>query len=128
MKGAFLVAEDPQLFIKVRDALVKVGASTATDGAVVQIRDERGNLLTVFRDIPSSTEWEWRQGPFDVQAIGRLPDFEAATACWIECRSERAFSAMVRHIAEQLPEPAWVVDGEGALWLAAELDPERLRL
>jgi len=127
VKGAFLVAEDADLYRNVRDALVRVGA-VATDDDVVQFRDELGNLLTVFGRVPMSTDWEWREGPLTIHGTIPLPSLERATACWLECRSERAFAVIVRQLATELAGPAWVIDGDGGLWLASKVDPDRLKL
>jgi hypothetical protein len=87
-----------------------------------------GNLFTIFREIPGETVWEWREGPHYTEELAELPDFERATAYWVECGSERTFSALIDYLAAQLPWPAWVLDGAGTVWGAGEVDPCRLQL
>ena len=127
MKGAFLISEDPGIFGKVRDALVRAGA-IATDDDVVQLRDEQGNLVTVFGRIPPGTEWEWQEGPFTLHGQVAAPGMERATACWIESRSERAVSVIVHKLAAEIGSPTWLLDSASVLWPASDIDAELLRL
>jgi len=127
MKGAFLVSDDSELYEEVRDALLRSGAAAAA-GDVVQLRDEKGNLLTVYGQLPSATEWEWREGSITRRSASDAPNMATATACWVECRSEEAFSLIVRRLAHELSHPLWVLDGDGVLWPADEIDPAQVRL
>lgn len=127
MKGAFVVSSDMHVFDEARDALVRIGAK-ATEDDVVQLQDELGRLFTIYRSIDPSTDWEWREGPFISRADVEPPDMTKATACWVECRWEDLFASVMRRLAEALSTTAWVLDGDGVLWPASEVDPREVRL
>lgn len=125
MKGAFLAADDASLFSRVRVLLVRLGAQVAGDGAVVQLVLDSGGLFTVFRDVPSL---EWRSGTLMTPDGSRVPDLHRANACWIECRSESAFAALAHNIAQPLTSAAWVIDTDGVVWPASDVDPAHMKL
>jgi len=126
MKGAFVLAEDPNLYEDMRRTLVAFGARTAPD-RTTQLTD--GDcLFTVFGIVGPESEADLREAPTHIH--GDASDFDqlSATACWVECRSEAVFVKWVRIVAEQRANPTWVLDGDGALWAADALDPTRLVL
>jgi hypothetical protein len=127
MKGAFLVSEDTNLASLVLAAMEGVGAEVAPDG-VAQIRDDEGRLFTVFAHPDPASDWEWRSGSVTPTDDGLQPDLATASACWIECRWEVLFADLVRTLARALPGDSWVLDGDGVLWSAADVDPTRVRL
>jgi hypothetical protein len=54
-----------------------------------------------------------------------MPDLGLVAACCIECRREAWFVALVGRVAVGLHGPAWVLDSDGALWAADDIDPSR---
>jgi hypothetical protein len=46
----------------------------------------------------------------------------------IECRGEFQFATLVKAIAEASAEDMWVVDGDGVVWRASEVDVTLIRL
>lgn len=127
MKGAFLVSEEPNLADLVLAALRAAGAEVTLDG-VAQLHDQQSRLFTVFAHPDPDSDWEWRQGPARPAREGPRPDLEMSSACWIECRWEQTFTAQVRALALALPAASWVLDGDGVLWPAEDVDPARVRL
>jgi hypothetical protein len=129
VKGAFLISDDSNLFRDARAVLLKLGAKSSDDsGGVAQLRDEAGRLFTIFGRIPAESEWEVREGPFEVGSGSGIPDMATVTACAIECRWEDLFATVVGRIAAQLPGPCWDLAGNGVVWAADSLDSERLHL
>jgi hypothetical protein len=129
MKGAFLLSEDPNLFEHVANLLRARGAAySSEDGGVVQMSDEGGRLLTVFGEVPEETAWEYRSDPDEVAPGVAVPDLERVTACAVECRDETWFVAVMAALARELEQPSWVLDGDGMLWGAGQIDVNRLRL
>jgi hypothetical protein len=57
-----------------------------------------------------------------------VPDLSHVGACSIECRWEDWFVALVDDIAATLDRDSWVLDTNGVLWAARDIDPTRLRL
>jgi hypothetical protein len=128
VKGAFLLSEDRQLFAELCDVLVRIGAEYTADDDVLQLRDDRGRLLTVIGRVEPEFEWEFRQGPFTLEGNAWLPDMSSVTACIVECRWEDLFASVVARIASELEAMLWVLDSNGHLWLASEVDPARISL
>lgn len=129
MKGAFLLSESQSLFSDACAALVRRGATYAEgDGGVAQYRDAEGRLFTLFGTVDPEFDWEFREGPFSLAGQAVMPDMSTVTACSVECRWEELFAVVVKAIASELTTPAWVLDGDGVLWLASEVDPKRIRL
>src|SRR3954468_23911850 len=123
MKGAFLLSEDADLFDHVADVLRRRGASyTDGDGGVVQLVDEAGHLLTVFGCVPVEAAWEYQAEPDSIAPGVSAPSPERLTACAVECRIETWFIAVMADLAEALEEPTWVLDANGTLWAAGEID------
>jgi hypothetical protein len=126
MKGAFLVSANTQLFDVVRGVLVDLGGTYYPEDGGVQLRDELGNLFTVFGN--AEPAYESRDGPL-VGAPGiRLPDMRNTIGLAVECRNERHFAILVKAIAQASANAVWVVDGDGVVWPALEVDAARVRL
>jgi hypothetical protein len=131
VKSAFLLSDDPTLFGQVVAALHDVSPEQVEASAqfVAQIRDDADRLFTVYSDVSPGCEWEYREGPFVLAYPEmRLPDFASVTACVIECRWEDLFVAHVRRIADRLSQPAWVLDSDGVVWPADNVNPHRVLL
>lgn len=127
MKGAFLVAINLHLEAEVRAALQKMGAKFSDEGDVCQLRDDRGRLFTVFVTLESEISWDWQDEPI-IMKVGEKPNMLATTACWIECRWEDLFVRLVETIAAELTTTAWVLDSDGVLWPALQIDQGELLL
>lgn len=126
MKGAFLVSASTQLFDVVRRVLVGLGGTYYPEDDAVQLRDELGNLFTVFDN--AEPAYEYRDGPL-VGAPGfQLPDLHDKIGLAVECRNERHFAMLVKAIAEASDSAVCVVDGDGVVWPAMEVDAARVRL
>jgi hypothetical protein len=127
MKGAFLVAPDSGLFGTAKRVLISLGGQASTDDSVIQLRDETGGLFTVYR-VPPGSEWEFKTGPLSSATGADIPDLTSMNGLAIECRSEFQFSAIVKAIAEASAVSMWVVDGDGVVWGACEVDASLVRL
>lgn len=127
MKGAFVLANDPELYEQIERVLIGFGARTASD-RIAQIEDDSGYLFTVFGDVGPESEADLRAAPIRVRGDVSGLDQATATACWVECRSEDVFVQWVRMVAAQRMNPLWVLDGDGAMWNVEALDPAELRL
>ncbi|MFE0642644.1 hypothetical protein ACFW2Y_13665 [Streptomyces sp. NPDC058877] len=125
MKGAYLISTSTDLFDKIHSILLEVGAKAAAD--VVQLDDGQGHLFTVYEADPS-LDWDWREGPFSLRREVQMPDLAGAVACMVECRWEAMFARVVQHISAHLPQTAWVLDGNGVLWDASDVDPSEVCL
>ncbi|MCO7239092.1 hypothetical protein [Aeromicrobium sp. CnD17-E] len=130
MKGAFLLALDPDLFEQAASVLVALGGERSPGGTdrVVQMPAPRGQFFTLFADLPPETVWEVREGPFELREGVVAPDMSLVHACPFECADEVFASDIVARIAEVADSARWVLDGDGALWDARTVDPARLRL
>jgi hypothetical protein len=95
---------------------------------VAQFRDQRGRLFTVFAHPDPEYAWEWRREPVRSAVEGPHPDLGVSSACWIECRWEEIFTAQVRTLAIALSVKSRVLDGDGELWPAEDVDPAQVRL
>lgn len=128
MKGAFLVGRDDQLFETVKRLLLSRGGRVSSDGAYAQLEDETGGLFTAYRVSPE-LEWEFKDGELTAASGTGLPDVSDMTGVAIECRSELQFGALVKAISDaSAPTEMWVVDGDGVVWPASQVDPSRVRL
>lgn len=127
MKGAFLVAKDNHLFDVVSRLLCSLGGQASTDGAVVQLRDESGGLITAYR-VLSGYDWEFKSGELKPAIGSDHPDLSLMNGIAIECRNEFTFATLAKAVAETCSTKVWVVDGDGVVWRAAEVDPGQIRL
>jgi hypothetical protein len=128
VKGAFLVSGDDRLFETVSGTLLSLGGKLFSQGAVAQLQDEAGGLFTTYPVRPE-LEWEFKSGELTAAPGASLPDVSDMTGIAIECRSEFQFAAIVKAIAiAGSTGDMWVVDGDGVVWPAAEVDASRVRL
>jgi hypothetical protein len=126
VKGAFLVSSDPGAWPDASAALIEIGAVTYEEA--VQLRDRQDRLFTMYLETDPEPQWEWREEPFVVRGDAKPPEMATASACWVECRREGVLTRIVRQLAEALSEPVWVLDGDGVLWPAADVDPRAVVL
>lgn len=126
MKGAFLLSESSRLFDDAKQVLVRLGARCSSDGAVVQLRDDAGQYFTLFNK--AEPEWEYKEAPLTAAPGVELPDVSKMKGLAVECRSETQFASLVKAIAAGSESEVWVEDGDGVIWRASDVDPERVRL
>ncbi len=127
MKGAFLVGQGAGTFETAKKVLLSLGGQISDDNSVIQIRDETGGFFTVYR-VPPGSEGEFRDGPLYAAPGLEVPDLSAASGLAIECRSEFQFVTFVKAIARASPVDTWVIDGDGVVWSAGDVDASRVRL
>jgi hypothetical protein len=127
MKGAYLFSASPDLFSRVREILIREGARAASDD-VVQVRDSEDRFLTIYGGVDVANDYDLQEPPTAVRGTGLPPELSAASVCWVECRSEAVFARWMALIAKRVPEPSWVLDGDGVVWPASAVDPSEVRL
>lgn len=130
MSGGFFLAHDDRLFERAAAALKQLGAIQAVDdlgGDIIQYTDDSGRLFTLYEHVPTGTEWEVRDGPFDAAPGVDPPDILAAVACPFECRWTDLAVRLADVIARTAEAPTWVLDGDGVIWDAEAVDPMRVR-
>ena len=125
MKGAFFLSFDDRIFDKICTLLVARGGSCSGAEIEGQI-DVQGKLFTVYG--PAEPEWEFREPPFVAAPGASIPDMTRVRGFVIECRWEDLFVEMVRDIAALSEGGAWVLDGDGVVWCADNVDPGLVRL
>jgi hypothetical protein len=131
MKGAILVSPSNRLFNIARDVLVQLGATYYAANAsvrrhAVQLRDEDGNLFTLYDD--AEPESEWRDIPLTSATGTQVPNMTNMFGCAIECRHENTFATLTKAIACATDAEVWVVDGCGVLWPAAAVKADQVCL
>ena len=126
MKSAYLVSLGESFEVDVLQAARTLGADVRAD--VAQLRDDQDRLVTVFGGLGQGSASDWREGLSAAPGSGPLPDLSTAWAVSIECRWEDLFVSFVGRLAELLPNPSWVVDGDGVVWPATQVDPSAVRL
>lgn len=130
MMGGFLVArEDP--FDEAAEVLAGLGARVAYDDVVVgmaQWADESGRRFTLFKGVPESALHEVNVGPFFAQGDVELPDMSRVIGAPFECRWRDIVVRMFAAIAADSNQPMWLLDGNGNVWDAAAVDPDRVVL
>ena len=126
MKSAYLVSPGEAFEVDVLQVAAALGADVRED--VAQLRDDQGRLFTVFGGLGQDSASDWREDLSAAPGSGPLPDLSTATAVSIECRWEDLFASVVHRLAGRLPDPSWVVDGDGVVWPATRVDPDAVRL
>ena len=126
MKAAYLVSRSASFEDDVWQAASALGWEV--QGDVAQVRDEAGRLLTVFGGLGESHASDWRDDLVPSPALDAAPDLSDALAVSVECRWEDMFATVVRRLAAHLPGPTWVVDGNGVVWPAGQVDPGSIQL
>lgn len=126
MKSAYLVSPAPSFEDDVWRAAAALGADV--HGPYAQYRDAEGRYVTVFGALDPKHAADWRDDLVPGPGMETVPDLRAALAVSVECRWEDLFASWVGRLATLLPEPAWVVDGDGVIWPATQVDPDAVRL
>ena len=126
MKGAILLSESSHLFDDAKQVLVRLGARCSSDGAMVQLLNDTGQRFTLFDK--AEPEWEYKDRPLTAAPGVELPDVSKMKGLAVECRSETQFASLVKAIADGSESEVWVEDGDGVIWRASDVDPDRLRL
>ncbi|WP_432939444.1 hypothetical protein ACQPXM_29445 [Kribbella sp. CA-253562] len=126
MKGVFFVSRTSTLYAQIEDVLLRAGAVAGTDD-VVQIRDDRGRLFTVYGRLDAAFEQDLFEPPVAVHGVDP-PDPRSASACWVECRWPDLLVSWVQRLATEIGSPLWVLDGDGVFWSDEQLDAEAVRL
>ncbi|GAA4621865.1 hypothetical protein [Cellulomonas oligotrophica] len=121
MRSAYLVSTERSLEDDVWCAAARMGAEVRDH--VAQHRDGEGRLVTVFGALDPKEAADWQEGPFEYRGPGSAPDLSTTVAVSVECRWEDLFVSWVARLASLLPYPAWVVDGDGVVWPATDVDP-----
>jgi hypothetical protein len=109
-----------------RRVLGRLGARCSSDGATVQLRNDAGQYFTLFDK--AEPEWEYKEGPLTAAPGVELPDVTKMKGLAVECRSESQFASLVKEIADGSESEVWVEDGDGVIWRASDVDPDRVRL
>ncbi|WP_282695780.1 hypothetical protein [Streptomyces sp. CC208A] len=120
-----MISASAGLFGEARSILIEAGAKSSVD--VVQLEDEQGHLFTLY-EVDPSADWDWREGPDSLRPGVQVPDMANATACMVECRWEEMFARVVHRISANLSRATWVLDGDGVLWDASDVDPSEVCL
>lgn len=130
MMGGFLVArEDP--FDEAAKVLAALGAEVTYDDVVVgmaQWADESARRFTLFKGVPEVALHEVNVGPFFPQGDVELPDMSRVIGAPFECRWRDLVVRMFAAIAAGSDQPMWLLDGDGNVWDAAAVDPDRVVL
>jgi hypothetical protein len=125
VKGATLVCSNGNLVTLAADHLGSVGRTVSASNGVVQVADERGRLYSFYDN--ARPDWEWHTN-VDTTRHSLPNDWASMHAYAVECRWEDLFVEITEEIGAGLTEAVWVVDGNGVLWPARNLDPQALRL
>lgn len=131
MSGGFLIAPDDRLYDRAARTLQELGAVSSLDdlgGGVSQFADEGGRLFTLYERVPDGTDWEVREGALVSASGAQLPDMRLVTACPFECRWPDLAVRIVGEIAQVGDSPTWVLDGDGVVWDARDVDPSKVQL
>ncbi|MGC4939771.1 hypothetical protein [Kribbella sp. DT2] len=123
----FFVSRTSALYAHIEDALLEAGA-VAGSGDVVQIQDDDGRMLTVYGQLDATFERDLHEPPVAVRGGVDPPDPRTASACWVECRWADLLASWAGRLALEIKSPLWVLDGDGVLWSADQIDPEAIRL
>ncbi len=127
MQSADVFAEDPGFMLKVRQWAQEQGGSVGEDGAA-QICRPAGRLLTVYEGAYSLADWHVHDAPVAGRG-GPVPDLSAMpSSCAIECRWKDWFVEAISELAERAVGAVWVLDNNGVVWSARDIDADRLQL
>lgn len=130
MRGGFFVSLDETLYQRISLKLLTLGAKETSypEEETVQYRSPGGGLFTVFAQVPVGTEWEYREGPFRAGPGVILPNMEVVTACPFECRWPRLVAELAGVVAEDGRHTIWILDGDGGVWMADNINPDEIEL
>jgi hypothetical protein len=117
------------MFAQVATVLVALGADAYEDfGGGVQWRDADGRMIHIENLVGEEFAWEYRDADWKVRPGVEAPERTRVVGCLVNCRWEDWFVRVVSILAERLPFPMWVLDGNAVLWSAADIDPDALWL
>ena len=124
MKGAIVVVTPPtNLLAELAVVASESGFTVRVGGESVQVSDAEGRLLTMFED--ADPGWEWRHAtPIGTDRQVELSGFGGFAT---ECRWEALFCELIGALGARVRD-VQVVDGDGVLWPADQLDASRIRL
>ena len=131
MGGGFVIAIDGGLYRRAAVALVALGGVRAVDdlvGGMVQVADKAGRLFTLYERVPEGTDWEVRDGDFTAALGVQLPDMHRVMACPFECRWPDLVTLCADRIGRTAEVPTWILDGDGVVWNADNVDPNGITL
>lgn len=60
--------------------------------------------------------------------VSAMPEMLDLTIAYFECRWDDWVIEIAGELARRVPEPVYLWDGNGVLWLAQQIDPSRLSL
>jgi hypothetical protein len=126
VRSAYLVSLSESFEEDVLQAAARLGADVRED--VAQFRDDQDRLVTIFGGLGQDGASDWREDLSAAPGSGPCPDLGTAVAVAIECRWQNLFASFVGRLAGLLPDPSWVVDGDGVVWPATRVDPSSVRL
>lgn len=131
MKGAYVVSADRDLVGAITRAAVAGGdwASSEVmwsedDRVMLRDRVTGGQLLMYV----SPVRFEDDGVPVRPRPGVVLPASPALQSYLVECRWEEQFARTVRAVAALTGEAVWVVDGDGVVRNASDVDPAAIRL
>lgn len=127
MKGALIVAAEPELYGQIVAILAAQGVRVAND-RTAQLEDFGGVLFTIYGGLGPEFDSDLRSEPTAERGLSEGLDLSTASACWVECRSEAVFVRWVRVIARSRANPTWVLDGDGVLWNSDVLSEDEIVL
>jgi len=131
MSGGFFLSRDDRLFERAAATLMRIGGVKAANdlgGDIVQYADDAGHLFTLYEKVPRGTEWEVREGPFTAAPGVEPPDMQVAFPCPFECRWPELVVRLADDIARTAEAPTWILDGDGVIWDAGAVDPQKICL
>ena len=124
MKGAIVVCAPPvQLLTELVTIASELSLGVSIGGDSVQLSDPEGRLLTMFDN--AEPDWEWRNAT--LLGSGEAVDLGCLTGYAVECRWEQMFCEVIGALDARVGS-LWVVDGDGVLWPAKQLDASRIQL
>jgi hypothetical protein len=124
VKGAILVSPDAELLTKAVDLLARDHPVAATEDWL-QVTDSRGRRYTLHGN--AVPDWEWREH-VDTTRCPLPTGWPSMHGFAVECRWEDLFVILTTDIASSVSDALWIIDGDGMLWHATEIDIDELRL
>jgi hypothetical protein len=119
---AILVANDPDLFDKVRGTLLRDGRFIDA-GDMIHCDGSAVPLTNIYPIEMTAADWAgWSSGG------NPSPDLGTASTLLFECRSPSWVAEVGKLLAEDLAVSIWLVDSADNVWPAAGVDPEQITL
>lgn len=126
MRGAYLISDDEDLAARVWSAMRTLGVTAVADAA--QITEGEGKSLSIEGELDEAIAWDWQEGPFEFRGPEPYPEMSRMSALLVQCRSEEMIADWMGRLAALVDVPLWVLDGEGVVWPADDVDPSQVRL